>query len=137
MAGDKLGYAPLRQLMAARERDREGVSIDPDRIMLTNGSMQAITLLAETLCEGVDDVVVMEEYNYSGTIAAYNALGRLQAIDGDIAGAVRMFERAIEIDPAYVPALQNAARMYRLALHDEKRAAHYERLAIQSMKARQ
>jgi 2-aminoadipate transaminase len=61
--------------MAERERDREGVTPDPARIILTNGSMQGITLVAETLCEGRGDVVVMEEFNYSGTIAAFNALG--------------------------------------------------------------
>ena len=37
--------------------------------------MQAVTLVAEALCEGRDDVVVMEEYSYSGTISAYRGLG--------------------------------------------------------------
>ena len=71
----KLGHEGLRRLMAAREREREGVEMDPGRIMLTNGSMQAVTLVAEALCEGHDDVVVMEEYCYSGTISAYKTLG--------------------------------------------------------------
>ena len=70
-----LGHEGLRRLMAQREFDREGVRIDPERIALTNGSMQAVTLVAETLCEGHDDVVVMEEYCYSGTISAYRSLG--------------------------------------------------------------
>jgi 2-aminoadipate transaminase len=71
----KLGHLGLRQLMAEREFDREGVRLDPDRIMLTNGSMQAVTLVAEALAEGQDDIVLMEEYCYSGTVAAYRALG--------------------------------------------------------------
>jgi len=70
-----LGHEGLRLLMAKREFDREGVRIDPERIALTNGSMQAVTLVAEALCEGHDDVVVMEEYCYSGTIDAYRGLG--------------------------------------------------------------
>ena len=70
-----LGHEGLRRLMAMREFDREGVRLDPDRIALTNGSMQAVTLVAEALCEGRDDVVVMEEYCYSGTISAYRGLG--------------------------------------------------------------
>ena len=70
-----LGHEGLRRLMAQREFDREGVRIDPERIALTNGSMQAVTLVAEALCEGHDDVVVMEEYCYSGTISAYRGLG--------------------------------------------------------------
>lgn len=70
-----LGHEGLRQLMAKREQDREGIALDPERIMLTNGSMQAVTLAAEALCQGRNDVVVMEEYSYAGTIDAYNALG--------------------------------------------------------------
>ena len=70
-----LGHEGLRRLMARREFDREGVAIDPERIALTNGSMQAVTLVAEALCEGRDDLVVMEEYCYSGTISAYRSLG--------------------------------------------------------------
>ena len=70
-----LGHEGLRRLMAKREEDREGVALDPERIMLTNGSMQAVTLAAETLCQGHDDIVVMEEYSYAGTIDAYNSLG--------------------------------------------------------------
>ena len=70
-----LGHEGLRCLMAKREFDREGVRIDPERIALTNGSMQAVTLVAEALCKGRDDVVVMEEYCYSGTISAYRGLG--------------------------------------------------------------
>ena len=71
----RLCHEGLRRLMAQREFDREGVRLDPDRIALTNGSMQAVTLVAEALCEGHDDVVVMEEYCYSGTIRAYRGLG--------------------------------------------------------------
>ena len=70
-----LGHEGLRRLMAKREFDREGVRLDPQRIALTNGSMQAVTLVAEALCEGRGDVVVMEEYCYSGTISAYRGLG--------------------------------------------------------------
>ena len=70
-----LGHEGLRRLMAKREQDREGVAMNPERIMLTNGSMQAVTLVAETLCQGRDDVVVMEEYSYAGTIDAYKSLG--------------------------------------------------------------
>ena len=70
-----LGHEGLRKLMAKRELDREGKELNPERIMLTNGSMQAVTLVAEALCEGRDDVVVMEEYSYAGTIDAYNSLG--------------------------------------------------------------
>ena len=71
----RLGHEGLRRLMAEREFQREGVRLDPESIALTNGSMQAVTLVAEALCEGRDDVVLMEEYCYSGTIRAYRGIG--------------------------------------------------------------
>ena len=71
----KLGHEGLRRLLAARESAREGVEVDPDHIVLTNGSMQGVTLVAETFCEGSDDRVVLEELTYNGTIEAYRALG--------------------------------------------------------------
>ena len=71
----KLGHEGLRRLLAARESARDGVEIDPDHIVLTNGSMQGVTLVAETFCEGNGDRVVLEELTYNGTIEAYRALG--------------------------------------------------------------
>ena len=70
-----LGHEGLRRLMARRETDREGVAVDPDHVLITNGSMQAVTLAVETLCTGVDDVVVMEELSYSGSIEAFGSMG--------------------------------------------------------------
>ena len=71
----KLGHEGLRRLLAARETAREGVEVDHEHVVLTNGSMQGVTLVAETFCEGGGDRVVLEEFTYSGTIEAYRALG--------------------------------------------------------------
>ena len=71
----KLGHEGLRRLLADRESAREGVEVDPDHIVLTNGSMQGVTLVAETFCEGSDDRVLLEELTYNGTIEAYRSLG--------------------------------------------------------------
>ena len=71
----KLGHPGLRALMAAREKDREGVDVDPEHLVLTNGSMQAVTLVAEALCHEPGGRVVMEDFNYPGTINAYRSLG--------------------------------------------------------------
>jgi 2-aminoadipate transaminase len=70
-----LGHEGLREVMARRESDREGLDVPPECIALTNGSMQAVTLIAEALMKGKDDVVVTEELTYSGTIGAYRRLG--------------------------------------------------------------
>ncbi len=70
----KLGHDGLRQVMARRESEREGVAVDADCIALTNGSMQAVTLTAEALCKP-GDTVICEEFTYGGTISAYRSLG--------------------------------------------------------------
>ena len=71
----KLGHAGLRSLLAQRESEREGVAVDPEHIVLTNGSMQAVTLAAEALCTGPHPAVIMEEQCYVGTVNAYKSLG--------------------------------------------------------------
>ncbi len=69
-----LGHAGLRRAMVRREGEREGVEIDPDHLVLTNGSMQAVTLTAEALQEDKGDTVLVEEFSYPGTLSAYRSL---------------------------------------------------------------
>ncbi len=69
-----LGHLGMRQSMARRESDREGIPVDPEHIVLTNGSMQAVTLTAQALQEAPGDTVILEEYSYPGTLAAYRSL---------------------------------------------------------------
>lgn len=70
----KLGYAPLRAAMARRESEREGVEVNPDHLVITNGSMQAVTLTAEALQEAPGDAIILEEFSYPGTLSAYRSL---------------------------------------------------------------
>ena len=70
-----LGHAGLREVLARREADREGADFDPDEVALTNGSMQAVTLVGRVLMEEPGDVVITEETTYSGTLGAYRGLG--------------------------------------------------------------
>ena len=69
-----LGHPGLRATMARRESEREGVAVDPEHIVLTNGSMQAVTLCAEALQERHGDTVIVEEFSYPGTLSAYRSL---------------------------------------------------------------
>jgi 2-aminoadipate transaminase len=71
----ELGHEGLRRLMARRESEREGVEVPFERIALTNGSMQAVTLVAEALIEHRNDIVITEEFTYPGTISTYRDLG--------------------------------------------------------------
>lgn len=70
-----LGHPGLREVLARREADREGTDFDPDEIALTNGSMQAVTLVGRVLMDEPGDVVITEETTYSGTLGAYRGLG--------------------------------------------------------------
>ena len=69
-----LGHAGFRGAMARRESQREGVAVDPDHIVVTNGSMQAVTLSAEALQQQPGDAVIVEEFSYPGTLSAYRSL---------------------------------------------------------------
>ena len=69
-----LGHPGLRTAMAQRESEREGVTVDPEQIVITNGSMQAVTLTAEALQDAVGDPIILEQYSYPGTLSAYRSL---------------------------------------------------------------
>lgn len=68
-----LGFGPLREFIAGKQRRLAGMEIDPDEILVTSGSLQAMDLINAALA-GPGDVVVMEESNYGG---AYPKLERL------------------------------------------------------------
>lgn len=69
------GHLGLREVIAERESQREGVKVFPDNISLMNGSMQAVTLIAEALMEKPGDIILTEELTYSGTLSIYKRLG--------------------------------------------------------------
>lgn len=70
-----LGYEPLRKLMADRFRHRENAVLPVERIALTTGSMQAVTLMVQALVKEKGQPVIIEEYSYSGTLTAYRKEG--------------------------------------------------------------
>ena len=71
--GDK-GYQGLREVAAARFKHRESIELPVESITLTNGSMQGITLVAEAFAEP-GDVVITEEFTYSGTLGVFRNRG--------------------------------------------------------------
>ena len=65
----------LRELMAPRESEREGVSVNPENMALMNGLMQAVTLAVQALMSPPGDLVITESDIYTGTITAYKGIG--------------------------------------------------------------
>ncbi len=63
------GYRPLREYIAERYRQKAGLVVDPDDILITNGSQQGIDLVAKILIDRGDNVVI-ERPGYLGAIQA-------------------------------------------------------------------
>ncbi|MEL7564853.1 MAG: PLP-dependent aminotransferase family protein [Dehalobacterium sp.] len=66
------GYLPLREWIARRMNSRLGANLEPDNILLTHGSQQALDLSGKVfLNEG--DVVLCESPTYLAAISAFRA----------------------------------------------------------------
>jgi DNA-binding transcriptional MocR family regulator len=75
--GDSQGYAPLREAVAARMR-RRGARVEPGEILMLTGSTQGITLVAQSLAEPGDEIIV-EQPTYPGALQIFQIAG-LRAI---------------------------------------------------------
>lgn len=65
------GFPPLREFIADRYRQKRGLEIDPDDIIITNGSQQCLDLIAKILIDPGDRIVV-ERPGYLGAIQAFS-----------------------------------------------------------------
>jgi 2-aminoadipate transaminase len=90
-AGRALQYAttegepPLREALAARHTAR-GLPTDPDGVLVTTGSQQALSLLATALLEP-GDVVLVEDPCYLAALQVFRFAGaRVVAVPGDADG---------------------------------------------------
>lgn len=63
------GYPPLREWIAARYRQRFGLDIPVEEILITSGSQQGLDLLGKVLLDP-GDVVINERPGYQGAIHA-------------------------------------------------------------------
>lgn len=72
--GDSAGYRPLREAIARYLAHARAVVTDPDHVVITSGSQQALDLLARVLIEEGDPVVV-EDPGYPAAIATFRAAG--------------------------------------------------------------
>jgi 2-aminoadipate transaminase len=82
--GEVEGYRPLRELIAARLA-RRGMPVDPDEVMITNGSQQGIDFVARLMLDPGDQIVV-EGPVYIGamqTFDAYEARYLVVPVDDD------------------------------------------------------
>ncbi|MBN2128205.1 MAG: PLP-dependent aminotransferase family protein [Sedimentisphaerales bacterium] len=66
------GYPPLREYIARRYRDRSGLDVSPEEILITNGSQQALDLIGKVFLDRADAVAI-ERPAYLGAIQAFSA----------------------------------------------------------------
>ena len=65
------GYLPLRRFIADRYKMRLGLTINPDEILITNGSQQCLDLIGKILLNAGDHVAI-ERPGYLGAIQAFS-----------------------------------------------------------------
>lgn len=85
--GPAQGFAPLREWIA-EDMTRRGMPTRADEVLITNGSQQAIDLVARAFTDP-GDVVLLENPTYSGAISAFQSHGaRLSGLPLDSEGIV-------------------------------------------------
>jgi 2-aminoadipate transaminase len=121
--GTAIGYPPLRQWIADRHQ------VEPEQVMVTNGSMQADAFLFDALVQDGDTVIV-ERPTYDRTLLSLRQRGAdVQAVeleaDGiDVAALQRLLAAGVQPKLAHIiPNFQNPAGC---TLSTEKRRALLE-----------
>ena len=64
------GYTPLREFVSKKLSTERNISIEPDQLILTDGSLESIYMVSEVLIDP-NDVVLTEKYTYSGTLRIF------------------------------------------------------------------
>jgi DNA-binding transcriptional MocR family regulator len=131
--GDSEGWMPLREAIAARLA-RRGADVDARNVLVLTGSTQGITLVAQSLAEPGDEIIV-EAPTYPGALQIFQIAG-LRAIpvpvddDGMRVDHVEAVLRSRRPRFIYtMPSLQNPTG---ITLSTERR----ERLAVVARRAR-
>lgn len=86
--GEAQGYKGLRELLAHKHEVFEGLKVDPDNILLANGSLHALSLVIGAFVD-VGDAVICEAPSFSGTLMALRRHGAdLRGVPVDDEGIV-------------------------------------------------
>jgi 2-aminoadipate transaminase len=105
--GTTEGYTPLRE-MIARHATRYGINVEPENVLLTSGSQQALDLIGKVFINAGDHILV-ERPTYLGALQAWNAYqAEYVAADIDDEGYVMSsVEARIRMGPKFIYALPN------------------------------
>jgi 2-aminoadipate transaminase len=88
LGGSPLGYQPLRRFVAGALERRAGMVTDPEEVLVTSGSLQALDLV-NSLFVAPGDTVLVEQASYGGMLTRLARLGaRVVGVDLDEDGMV-------------------------------------------------
>jgi 2-aminoadipate transaminase len=86
LGGSPLGYAPLREFIVEALSVRAAMTVEPDEILVTSGSLQALDLVNEALLTS-GDTIIIEQATYGGMVSRLQRLGvRCVGVDLDTDG---------------------------------------------------
>lgn len=111
--GTTEGYVPLREEIARRMKDKFFVDCQPEHIVVTTGSQQALFILAQILVDKGQSIL-MESPSYMGAIMAFDPAGpRYTEVPTDDKGIIpEALEKILAADDAVrliyvIPEFQN------------------------------
>lgn len=115
------GYLPLRELIA-RHTARYGITVNPENVLITSGSQQALDLLGKVLINPGDHILV-ESPSYLGAIQAWNAYGaEYVTVPMDENGMItEHLEEALRAGPKFIYVLPNFQNPTGVTLSLERR----------------
>ena len=74
LGGSPLGYLPLREFLVDALGSRASMAVDPNEILVTSGSLQALDLVNKALLTR-GDTVIIEQATYGGMVSKLAGLG--------------------------------------------------------------
>lgn len=74
LGGSPLGYEPLRQFVMSGLGARAGMNGNPDEVLITSGSLQALDLVNRAMLSP-GDTVILEKATYGGMVSRLGAIG--------------------------------------------------------------
>ena len=107
------GYSPLREAVAARQKQKFGIGAEDDSVLIVSGGQQGIELAAKVFCnEG--DTVVCENPSFIGSLNSFRSNGiNVTGVELEADGInTDVLEMALKSDPRVkllyvIPTFQN------------------------------
>ena len=118
-----LGYYPLREWIAARYGKKYGMAVSPEQVVITNGSQQAIDIMAKLFIDKGDGVI-LEKPSYLGAIqalSAYQPVFREVELEEDGANLGEVEYCFLNEDIKLMYAVPNAQNPSGISYSEEKR----------------